>query len=260
MPRRGDVAIFDFSHVALVTDVHGRRDVETVEFNTDDSGSRTGGQVMEKRRTSGILGYFRPDYGAVTEQETGGIADMGYLGGLVEGASSIPAGKLTTLSWKKGKDAGYAMVAGEKEFVNTVSLQFAGTAQGFLQLFEIATEAFPGTLKKGSKGEHVRRVQKVVGTHVDGTYGANTVTWVKRWEAKHGLLEDGIISAHNWRVMFPPHIPSGGTYDPVPIDVTDQLPFWSHTFVGFNDRGRHLRARLMLNVGTLKSGSFRVLA
>lgn len=259
MPRRGDVVIFDFSHVGLVTKVHGRRDVTDVEFNTDDSGSRTGGQVMKKRRNTHIVGYFRPDYSAV-EKEQGGIADMSYLGGLVVDASSIPTGKLTTLKWSKKGDVGYAMVAGEKEFVNALSFQFAGAASGFLQLFEIAVEAFPGTLRKGSTGAHVKRVQKAVGTHVDGEYGVNTVARVKMWEEKHGLLEDGIISAHNWRVMFPPHIPTGGLYDPVPFTVTDKYPFWTNTVVGYNDRGRHLRARLHLDVGTLRSGSFRVLA
>lgn len=70
-PKVGDLVFFDFpgpphriSHVGIVTAVHGLGDVSTIEGNTDSSGSRTGGQVMAKRRRSSIVGYGRPAYAA----------------------------------------------------------------------------------------------------------------------------------------------------------------------------------------------------
>jgi putative chitinase len=64
-PRVGSLAIFSFSHIALVEKVltHGR--VQTIEGNTDTAGGRTGGKVMRKVRRSGIQGFCHPDYGHV---------------------------------------------------------------------------------------------------------------------------------------------------------------------------------------------------
>jgi predicted chitinase len=61
-PRVGSLAIFSFSHIALVEKVltHGR--IQTIEGNTDAAGGRTGGKVMRKIRRSGIQGFCHPDY------------------------------------------------------------------------------------------------------------------------------------------------------------------------------------------------------
>lgn len=68
-PHVGDLVYFDFpgdgvgriSHVGWVEAV-GASSITTIEGNTDSSGSRTGGQVMRKIRSAGIVGYGRPDY------------------------------------------------------------------------------------------------------------------------------------------------------------------------------------------------------
>lgn len=69
-PARGHVVFFDFpgddihriSHVGFVEDVEADGTVVTIEGNTDERGGRTGGQVMRRRRRSGIVGYGVPPY------------------------------------------------------------------------------------------------------------------------------------------------------------------------------------------------------
>ena len=41
--------------------------------------------------------------------------------------------------------------------------------------------------KKGSKGDEVKKIQKVVGCVADGIFGANTESAVKKWQTSHGL-------------------------------------------------------------------------
>jgi peptidoglycan hydrolase-like protein with peptidoglycan-binding domain len=44
----------------------------------------------------------------------------------------------------------------------------------------------------GSSGEFVRKIQQVVGAHIDGSYGPQTAAAVKVWQAKLGLPADGV--------------------------------------------------------------------
>jgi hypothetical protein len=76
MPRRGDIAFFDFpndsinkiSHIGLVIGHnHENKTVTTIEGNTSGTGSqRNGGMVMIKKRSYAvgdeIVGFGRPDY------------------------------------------------------------------------------------------------------------------------------------------------------------------------------------------------------
>jgi hypothetical protein len=71
-PHVGSLVILKCSHIGLVEKVlpHGR--IQTIEGNTDANGSRTGGQVMRRVRSSssGILGYCNPDYNAAPDPRT----------------------------------------------------------------------------------------------------------------------------------------------------------------------------------------------
>jgi hypothetical protein len=49
------------------------------------------------------------------------------------------------------------------------------------------------TVKKGSKGEAVKKVQAVIGATVDGQFGPKTEAAVKAYQAQHGLVSDGIV-------------------------------------------------------------------
>ena len=48
-------------------------------------------------------------------------------------------------------------------------------------------------IKKGSKGEAVKKIQKALGVAADGIFGANTETEVKKFQSKSGLTPDGVV-------------------------------------------------------------------
>lgn len=51
----------------------------------------------------------------------------------------------------------------------------------------------PPLLRRGSNGEWVRKVQKILGTTVDGNFGPNTEKLVKAWQTKNKLPSDGVV-------------------------------------------------------------------
>ena len=63
-------------------------------------------------------------------------------------------------------------------------------------------------LKKGSSGNQVRTAQRLLKSFgisvdnksltIDGVFGANTETAVKKYQAKNGLVSDGIIGEKTW--------------------------------------------------------------
>jgi hypothetical protein len=69
-PTAGALVYYDFpgdgvnriSHVGWVEEVRPDGSIVAIEGNTDSAGSRTGGQVMRKIRSSGIVGYGRLAY------------------------------------------------------------------------------------------------------------------------------------------------------------------------------------------------------
>jgi len=48
-------------------------------------------------------------------------------------------------------------------------------------------------LKKGSTGEEVKALQRLLGLKDDGSFGPGTEAAVKAWQQKHGLAADGIV-------------------------------------------------------------------
>lgn len=57
-------------------------------------------------------------------------------------------------------------------------------------------------LKKGSKGEAVKQLQKILGCRPDGDFGPTTETKVKEWQRAHGLVVDGIVGDKTWAAMM----------------------------------------------------------
>ena len=49
------------------------------------------------------------------------------------------------------------------------------------------------TLRKGSRGDAVKRVQRKLGLAADGIFGSGTEAAVKKWQAANGLAADGIV-------------------------------------------------------------------
>lgn len=63
--------------------------------------------------------------------------------------------------------------------------------------------SYPGYLiRKGSRGELVRRIQHITGAAEDGLFGPQTELAVRAWQKKHGLDSDGIVGPLTWKAMF----------------------------------------------------------
>ena len=74
-PKRGDIVLYDFigrpSHTGIVQGVLGDGRIHTLEGNTDTTGSRTGGRVLEMKRRSRIVGYISvTDTGPAEQRRT----------------------------------------------------------------------------------------------------------------------------------------------------------------------------------------------
>lgn len=57
------------------------------------------------------------------------------------------------------------------------------------------------TLKWGSTGEHVRTVQRVVGTTVDGDFRSKTDKAVRKFQSNNYLTVDGIVGKKTWAAI-----------------------------------------------------------
>jgi len=80
-------------------------------------------------------------------------------------------------------------------------------------------------LKKGSKGEDVKRLQVILGCRPDGDFGSTTERLVKNWQATHGLVSDGIVGDKTWSMMTCTTLPSGQIdprviYNPIDKHIT----------------------------------------
>ena len=56
-------------------------------------------------------------------------------------------------------------------------------------------------LKKGSKGEDVKTLQKALNIKVDGDFGTKTETAVKEFQKSKGLVADGIVGKKTWEAL-----------------------------------------------------------
>lgn len=54
------------------------------------------------------------------------------------------------------------------------------------------TDAVTQTVKRGSQGETVKKLQSALGLKADGVFGIGTEATLKSWQAKNGLVADGV--------------------------------------------------------------------
>ena len=57
------------------------------------------------------------------------------------------------------------------------------------------------TLRKGSKGDEVKQLQRLLGLAVDGVFGMYTEKAVKEFQLKHGLAADGVVGTKTWEAL-----------------------------------------------------------
>jgi lysozyme family protein len=57
------------------------------------------------------------------------------------------------------------------------------------------------TVKKGSKGVWVKKLQEALKIHVDGIFGKGTEASLKAWQTWQGLTADGVAGRNTYRVL-----------------------------------------------------------
>lgn len=80
------------------------------------------------------------------------------------------------------------------------------------------------TIKSGSRGDDVRRLQEMLNISVDGIFGPKTEAAVKAFQKTHGLVQDGIVGSKTWAALgfaseskcIDPKV----IYKPLPVHVT----------------------------------------
>ena len=74
-----------------------------------------------------------------------------------------------------------------------------GSAVVHLATVEVSNPS--GVLRKGSKGDMVKKMQEVLGLDADGDFGPGTERAVKSWQAEHSLTADGIVGPATMKAM-----------------------------------------------------------
>ena len=79
-------------------------------------------------------------------------------------------------------------------------------------------------LKKGSKGDDVKKLQTALGLVADGSFGDKTDAAVKAFQKSKGLVADGIVGEKTWNVLFGSTtskcIDSKVIYKPLSVHIT----------------------------------------
>lgn len=68
---------------------------------------------------------------------------------------------------------------------------------------DVADVAFPGRMERGSKGEGVETLQRLLkeagyDIEVDGDFGRGTRSAVRDFQSKEGLVVDGVVGERTW--------------------------------------------------------------
>ena len=129
-------------------------------------------------------------------------------------------------------------------------------------------------LKKGSKGEDVKKLQEKLGVEAIGTFGPKTEAAVKAWQKANGLKDDGIVGDGTWSKLFGEStpevavikedvvIPSGGSLNieklkgHIPDVVLSQIP---ETAKKFNITNNLRLAHFLAQCGH-ESGGFKAVS
>jgi putative chitinase len=124
-------------------------------------------------------------------------------------------------------------------------------------------------LKKGSKGDDVKKLQLKLGLLSDGDFGSGTETKVKEWQSSNGLTADGVVGDGTWSKMFGDKvikedivIPTGGTLKleklkgHIPDAVINQIP---ETAIKFNITNPLRLAHFLAQCGH-ESGGFKAVS
>ena len=107
------------------------------------------------------------------------IADSGDI---VKMTKVINGGDIGLADRKARWEKGLAILGGKVSVTATVNPQIT----------DAVTQTAPQTVKRGSTGETVKKLQAALGLKADGVFGIGTEASLKSWQAKNGLVADGV--------------------------------------------------------------------
>lgn len=88
------------------------------------------------------------------------------------------------------------------KFQQNLNIQADGLAG--IQTQEVINKILAKSIcKKGINSDAVRYIQYRVGSVVDGIFGINTDSAVRKWQKKNKLVEDGIVGPATWGKLIP---------------------------------------------------------
>ena len=84
------------------------------------------------------------------------------------------------------------------------------------------------TIKLGSKGNAVKKLQQLLNITADGVFGINTDNVVKEFQRKNNLIADGIVGAKTWKILGVTEntfkcIDPSVIYKPLPVHITKSV-------------------------------------
>lgn len=204
--KKGDIVNYDFNHngtsdhTGIVYKVEGGK-IYVVEGNTSTSNQCNGGAVMKRARVKGNVNYLiRPQY---TKDVT---ADMVVATALAEvGVKESPknSNRVKYNTWFYGKEVKGSAYPWCMVFVCWCFAHVKTPAKPLPKPKPTYTGKLPAvSLKKGSKGEHVKLWQKFLNWYhpawklgVDGKFGKHTASATKAFQKNEKLTADAVVGA-----------------------------------------------------------------
>ena len=206
--KKGDIVLYDFNgngtsdHTGIIYKVSGNK-IFTVEGNTGGDNTN-GGEVQKRVRTKSVTNYVvRIKYDSIV------TADMVVATALAQvGVKESPKGsnKVKYNTWFYGKpvhgdDYPWCMV-----FVDWCFAHVKVPEPDLKKpLGKYGGDIAKPTLKKGSKGVNVKFLQKFLNWYgckhlkLDGKFGPNTETQLKRFQKAEGIKIDGVYGSQSYK-------------------------------------------------------------
>lgn len=79
------------------------------------------------------------------------------------------------------------------------------------------------TIKKGSRGDDVKLIQRLLNLRDDGLFGSQTELFVKMWQKENGLVPDGVVGPRSWQKIEAEYCVSPfAIYDPLVVHISQQ--------------------------------------
>lgn len=160
-------------------------EITTIEGNTSVNSDDNGGSVMKRKRSSNIVAYARPLYSSEKQKQDILKKAEGEVG-----IKEVPANSNNVKynTWYYGhpvQGASYPWCAA------FISWLFADTD----------TNGSKPTLKKGSTGNDVLYLQKLLHLKEDGIFGLVTDAAVRIFQKDHNLTVDGVVGPKTWEAL-----------------------------------------------------------